>query len=58
MKRGLSEIEAGKRVAAQMPVAAKLALATERIDCSGPLEETGRQVEALAKALGRASQGK
>jgi dephospho-CoA kinase len=58
MERGMSEIEAGKRVAAQMPVAAKLALATERIDCSGPLEETGRQVEALAKALGRASQGK
>ena len=58
MERGLSEIEAGKRIAAQMPVAAKLALATERIDCSGPLEETRRQVEAFAKELGRASQGK
>ena len=58
MERGLSEIEAGKRVAAQMPVAAKLALATERIDCSGPLEQTRRQVEVFAKALGRASQGK
>lgn len=58
MERGLSEIEAGKRIAAQIPVAAKLALATERIDCSGSLEETRRQVEEFAKALGRASQGK
>jgi dephospho-CoA kinase len=58
MERGLSEIEAGKRIAAQMPVAAKLALATERIDCSGTLEETRHQVEALAKELARASQGK
>ena len=58
MERGLSEIEAGKRIAAQMPVAAKLALATERIDCSGSLEETRRQVGAFAKELGRASQGK
>jgi dephospho-CoA kinase len=58
MGRGLSEIEAGKRIAAQMPVAAKLALATERIDCSGPPEETRRQVEAFAKELGRASRGK
>jgi dephospho-CoA kinase len=58
MDRGLSEIEAGKRVAAQMPVTAKLALATERIDCSGTLEETRRQVEVFAKALRRASQGK
>jgi len=58
MERGLSEVEAGKRIAAQMPVAAKLALATERIDCSGPLEETRRQVEVFAKELRRASQGK
>jgi dephospho-CoA kinase len=58
MERGLSEIEAGKRIAAQMPVTAKLALATERIDCSGSLEETRRQVGAFAKELGRASQGK
>jgi dephospho-CoA kinase len=58
MKRGLSEIEAGKRVAAQMPAAAKLALATERIDCSGPPEETRRQVKAFAKELRRAAQGK
>jgi dephospho-CoA kinase len=58
MKRGLSEIEAGKRVAAQMPAAAKLALATERIDCSGSPEETRRQVKAFAKELRRAAQGK
>ena len=58
MERGLSEIEAGKRIAAQMPVTAKLALATERIDCSGSLEQTRRQVEAFAKELARGSQGK
>ncbi len=55
MERGLSEVEAGQRVAAQMPVAAKLALASVKIDCSGPLEETRRQVEAFAEKLGRAS---
>src|SRR5260370_30304808 len=58
MERGLSEAEAGKRIAAQMPVAAKLALATEKIDGSGPLEETRRQVETVADKLGRASLGK
>jgi dephospho-CoA kinase len=58
MERGLSEAEAGKRIAAQLPVAAKLALATEKIDCSGPLEETRRQVEAFAEKLGRSSLGK
>jgi dephospho-CoA kinase len=55
MERGMSEIEAGQRIAAQMPVAAKLALASVKIDCSGPLEETRRQVEAFAGKLGRAS---
>ena len=57
MERGLSEVEAGKRIAAQMPVAAKTALATAKIDCSGPLDETRRQVEALAERLRQTSPG-
>lgn len=47
--RGLSEEEARNRIASQLPVAEKLEVATEKIDCSGSLEETHRQVEALAK---------
>jgi dephospho-CoA kinase len=50
-ERGMSEAEARKRIAAQMPVAEKVALATVKIDCSGALEETRRQVEELAKKL-------
>jgi len=49
--RGLSEAEARKRMASQMPVEDKLRYATERVDCSGSLEETQRQVEALAAKL-------
>jgi len=52
--RGLSETEARRRIAAQLPVEEKLGLATEKIDCSGSLEETRRQVEALAGKLRRA----
>ncbi|HEV2194482.1 MAG TPA: dephospho-CoA kinase [Candidatus Acidoferrum sp.] len=51
--RGLSEDEARRRIAAQMPVEEKLRHATERIDCSGTLEQTRRQVEALAARLHR-----
>lgn len=51
--RGLREEEARRRIAAQMPVEEKLRLATEKIDCSGSLEETRRQVEALAAKLRR-----
>ncbi len=51
--RGLSESEARRRIAAQLPVEEKLLLATEKIDCSGSLEETRRQVEALAAKLRR-----
>jgi dephospho-CoA kinase len=51
LARGLSESEARRRIAAQLPVEEKLRLATEKIDCSGPLEETRRQVEALAGKL-------
>jgi len=49
--RGLGEEEACNRMAAQLPVADKLKLATEKIDCSGSLEDTRRQVEALATKL-------
>ena len=51
MERGLGESEARKRIALQMPAAEKLALATEKIDCSGSLAQTRSQVEALAAKL-------
>jgi dephospho-CoA kinase len=51
--RGLSEDEARRRIAAQMPVEEKLRQATEKIDCSGTLEQTRRQVESLAAKLHR-----
>jgi len=51
--RGLSEAEARRRMAAQMPVEEKLRLATEKIDCSGSLEQTRQQVVALAAKLRR-----
>ena len=52
--RGLSELDARRRIAAQMPVDEKLRYATQKIDCSGTIEETRRQVEALAIKLRRA----
>jgi len=57
IERGLSADEARKRVALQMPAAEKLALATIKIDCSGPLERTRREVRALAAKLRRSSRG-
>jgi dephospho-CoA kinase len=54
LARGLSETEARRRIAAQLPVEEKLRLAAEKIDSSGSLEETRRQVEALASKLRRA----
>ena len=53
LDRGLSESEARRRIAAQLPVEEKLLLATDKIDCSGSLDETRRQVEALAAKLRR-----
>jgi dephospho-CoA kinase len=49
--RGMSEEEARARIGAQMPVEEKLKLATYRIDCSGSMEETRRQVGELAERL-------
>jgi len=54
-ERGMSEGEARQRIEMQMPVQEKLALAAEKIDCSGSMEETRRQVEALAARLRTAS---
>ncbi len=55
--RGMSEIEAKRRLAAQMPVEEKLKHATETIDCSGTLEETRSQVRALAAKVRRRALG-
>ncbi len=55
--RGMSEIEAKRRMAAQMPVEEKLKRATERIDCSGTLEETRAQVSALGSKLRKKAAG-
>ncbi len=49
--RGLAEDEARRRIATQLPVEEKLCHATEKIDCSGSLAETRRQVERLAAKL-------
>ena len=49
--RGMSEIEARRRIAAQLPVEEKLNQASEAIDCSGTLEETRAQVAAFAARL-------
>jgi dephospho-CoA kinase len=51
LSRGLTEQEARQRIAAQLPVEEKLRYATEKIDCSGSLEHTRKQVEALATKL-------
>jgi dephospho-CoA kinase len=52
-ERGMSEEEARRRIAAQLPTDQKLRYATETIDCSGSLEHTRRQVEMLAAKLRR-----
>ena len=49
--RGMSETEARRRIAAQLPIDEKLKHATYSINCSGTLEETRAQVQALAAKL-------
>ena len=49
--RGMSETEARRRIAAQLPLEDKLPHATYAIDCSGSLEETRVQVQTLAAKL-------
>jgi len=53
--RGLGDEDARRRIAAQLPVTEKLRYATEKIDCSGSLEDTRTQVAALAAKLRRPS---
>jgi dephospho-CoA kinase len=49
--RGLSEAEALRRMAAQLAPAEKVRRARYKIDCSGSMEVTREQVEALARTL-------
>jgi len=49
--RGFSDQDARLRIAAQLPAAEKLRHATEKIDTSGTLEDTRRQVQSLAAKL-------
>jgi dephospho-CoA kinase len=49
--RGFSDEQARQRIAAQLPTEEKLRHATEKIDCSPSLEDTRKQVEALAAKL-------
>jgi dephospho-CoA kinase len=49
--RGFSEEEARRRIAAQLPMEEKMRHAQYRIDCSGSIAETRRQVGALAHQL-------
>jgi dephospho-CoA kinase len=58
LARGMSGEEARQRIAAQMPMKEKLAYATEKIDCSGSMEETRRQVDELAARLKREAAGR
>jgi dephospho-CoA kinase len=51
LARGMSEADARARIAAQMPADEKLKLATDKIDCSGSLDWTKKQVEQLAQKL-------
>lgn len=51
LARGMPGEEIEKRIAAQMPLEMKRRLATDQIDCSGSLDETRRQVEALVARL-------
>jgi dephospho-CoA kinase len=51
--RGMSDLEARRRIAAQLPLEEKIKRATETINCSGSLEETRAQVLALAAKLRR-----
>lgn len=52
-KAGLSRHEADRRIASQMPAEEKRLRADFEIDCSGTLEETNSQVQALYPLLGK-----
>jgi dephospho-CoA kinase len=56
--RALTKEEAQRRISAQMPISEKKRLADETIDCSGPFEDTERQVEQVIGKLKAASAAK
>ena len=49
--RGMSDADARRRIASQLPLDERLKHATEKINCSGTLDETRVQVQALAAKL-------
>jgi dephospho-CoA kinase len=53
--RGMSEVDAKRRILAQLPLEEKLLRATYSIDCSGTMESTRAQVWALAAKLRKSS---
>jgi dephospho-CoA kinase len=53
LARGMSEPDARRRIASQLSPDEKRQYASESIDCTGSLEATRRQVEALAAKLRR-----
>ena len=55
--RGLTEEEARQRIDAQLPLAEKLRLADDVVDCSGTLQETERQTDALVERLRQLAAG-
>jgi dephospho-CoA kinase len=50
-ERGMNEIEAKRRIAAQLPLDEKLRHATYSVNCSGTMEETRAQVQSLAARI-------
>jgi dephospho-CoA kinase len=58
VERGLTEDDARRRMAAQMPAEEKRKLADIVIDCSKTMEETERQVEAAVAKLRGAPAGR
>jgi dephospho-CoA kinase len=55
--RGLTEEEARQRIESQLPLAEKLRLADDVVDCSGTLQETERQTDALVARLRQLAAG-
>jgi dephospho-CoA kinase len=51
LERGLTETQARQRISAQLPIDEKIRYATHKIDCSGTLDDTRRQVQSLAAKL-------
>ena len=51
LQRGVASEDAQRRIASQMPIDEKRRFADDVIDCSGAMEETERQVDALVEKL-------